>query len=415
MNASSSDLAIYGGPIACHRLLRDGWRRHSFKDLLHIGKYILNDVSTTAGGGGEVGTLEREFKRMVGADYALLMNSGTSAIHSAYHAVGVTSGTEVIVPGYTFPASATPALLCGAEVVFCDVDPKTLLIDPEDVKRKLTSRTRAICAVHVWGNPCPMDELVGIGKEAGVAVIEDASHAPGGVYKGRKVGGIGDIGCFSLQGRKAVTGGEAGIALTNNRRYMDRMLALGHFGRTGSEIKSPEEDVDGFSLGAKYRPHLFAAVMALSSLRRLDELNKGRRDRYRWLSEELGDCAAVSPIERVEGCERGGLLEFVFRYDRERCGGWPIGSFVQALNAEGVPAYVDRYSRLGKNKSTLSESPLFGERARNAACGLAGCRSLRDSLFALQPMTTLSESRTRQCAAAISKVCRAAAAITSYR
>src|SRR5207249_3027548 len=150
------------------------------------------------------------YRGVARADYearrhGLVMNSGTAALHSAYFAAGVGPGSEVIVPSYTFFASAAPILQCGGTPVFCDVDERTLTADPDDVERRITPRTRAICVVHMWGNPARMDRFSEIARRHRVALIEDCSHAHGASYRGRPVGSWGDIGCFSLQGEKAVT------------------------------------------------------------------------------------------------------------------------------------------------------------------------------------------------------------------
>jgi dTDP-4-amino-4,6-dideoxygalactose transaminase len=126
------------------------------------------------------------------------MCNGTATLHSAYFAVGVGPGKEVIVPSYTWHATATPVLQCGATPVFCDIDPRSLNADPDDIERRITERTQAICVVHVWGNPAEMDRIMEIANRYKIKVIEDCWHAHGAVYKGKSVGAWGDIGCFSL-------------------------------------------------------------------------------------------------------------------------------------------------------------------------------------------------------------------------
>ena len=148
------------------------------------------------------------------------MNSGTAALHSAYFACGVRPGDEVIVPSYTFFASAAPMLPLGGRPIFCEIDPATLTADPADIERRITDKTRAICVVHVWGNPARMDAICEIAKRHNLRLIEDCSHAHGATYLGRPVGSWGDIGCFSLQGQKPVSGGEAGIAVTSDPVFM---------------------------------------------------------------------------------------------------------------------------------------------------------------------------------------------------
>jgi len=225
---NSNELAIFGGPRAVRTEYEESWRQVRRSDLKPILAAARDDINTEAKGEGPIAEFERQFAQLTGSSYALAMNSGTAALHSAYFALGVKPGTEVIVPGYTFFATAAPILQCGGRPVFCDVDPETLVADPDDVERRVTLRTRAICVVHLWGNPARMDRFVEIARRHNLGLIEDCSHAHGAVYRGRPVGSWGDIGCFSLQGPKAVSGGEGGIAVTDNPVLFDRMLALGH-------------------------------------------------------------------------------------------------------------------------------------------------------------------------------------------
>ena len=248
---SPDDLAIYGGTPAVKAPYRERWRQIRLSDVLPILAHARRDVSTLARGDGPIAEFEQRFAQLTRTTYALAMNSGTAALHSAYFAVGVKPGTEVIVPGYTFFATASPILQCGGRPVFCDVDPRTLLADADDVERRITPRTRAICVVHLWGNPAPLDRFVEIARRHGVALIEDCSHAHGACYRGVSVGSWGDIGCFSLQGPKAVSGGEAGIAVTNDPVLFDRMLVLGHYGRLKSGQARNTFDTDHISLGVR--------------------------------------------------------------------------------------------------------------------------------------------------------------------
>jgi hypothetical protein len=159
-----------------------------------------------------------------------------------------------------------------------------------------------------------MDRFAEIAKRHGVALIEDCSHAHGARYRDRHVGSWGDVGCFSLQGPKAVSGGEAGIAVTSDAALFDRMLLLGHYGRLKSGQAKHTFDTDHLSLGVKYRPHLYAILLALGSLSRLEELNRRRQRNYDVLCAELAGCAAVQPIATTVGATRGGFLEFILRF-----------------------------------------------------------------------------------------------------
>ncbi len=425
----SSRLAIAGGQAAVRSRFSDRWRQIRAAEIWEILKLALRDQHTATGGANAVSRLERSFAKSAGTRYALAMNSGTAAIHSALFAVGVKPEHEVIVPTYTFPASATPILQCGAHPVFCDIDPVTLTLDPDDVERRITSRTRAICAVHVWGNPAALDRLVEIKDRHKLALIEDCSHAPGATYQGRPVGSWGDVGCFSLQGSKAVSGGEAGIATTNDPKLFDKMLVLGHFGRPQRHQQAASFDVGPFSLGLKYRPHLYAMVLANGALSRLPELNRRRRRNYALLAELLRDCPAVQAISTYPEATRGGLLEFIFTYHPRHAGGWNRAAFVRALQAEGVPISADRYTRIADNARLLHESPLFTDLDFSQLGGYLGGNSnesrrfgpfpvaeeLAEQLVSIPALTRVSDRFIRQCAAAIKKVARCACEVGDLR
>jgi dTDP-4-amino-4,6-dideoxygalactose transaminase len=342
------------------------------------------------------------------------MNSGTATLHSAYFAVGVKPGSEVIVPSYTFFASAAPILQCGATPVFCDVDADTLTADPDDIERRITSRTRAICVVHMWGNPAALDRVVEIARRHEIALIEDCSHAHGAIYKGRPVGSWGDIGCFSLQGAKAVSGGEAGVAVTNDPVLFDRMLLLGHYGRLKKGQAANTYDTDYLSLGAKYRPHLYAVLLALGSLSRLEKLNHHRRRNYEILTAELTDCPAIQPIATTPGAVRGGFLEYILRYDATHVGGASREAFIHAVSAEGVPLAAERYSSIGRHGHMLHQAAIFADQrlsgltdespASPADQQLPVTAALQDRLVTLPPFTKVNERFVRECAAAMRKV-----------
>jgi dTDP-4-amino-4,6-dideoxygalactose transaminase len=413
-------LAIGGGRPAVSGPYRERWRQVRTRDVVTLARYARRGVNTMTKGEGPVAEFERRFARLAGTRHALAMNSGTGALHSAYFAVGVVPGSEVIVPAYTFFASAAPILQCGAKPVFCDVDARTLTADPDDVERCITARTRAICVVHMWGNPAALDRLRAIADRHKLALIEDCSHAHGASYRGRPVGSWGDVGCFSLQGSKAVSGGEAGIAVTSDPTLFDRMLLLGHYGRLKKGQAADTFHTDYLSLGVKYRPHLYAILLANGSLSRLPELNRLRRRNFAILAEELHDCPAVQPIETAAGGVRGGFLEYILRYD-QTAGGLSREEFIAAASAEGVPIAPERYAALGKRRRMLHESPIFAgvdiytlahdpvRGLPHAARRLPVTEALRDSLVTLPPFTKVPERYVRQCARALRKVAEAGA------
>jgi len=366
----SGSLAIHGGskkvggrlPLLVQRAAYGAQRTW---DLAGVLPWFARGITTIADGSGPVAALEADFRELTGAEHALAMTNGTACLHSAYFAVGVKPGTEVIVPSYTWHASATPILACGAVPVFCEIDPRTLTLDPDDVERRITERTRAISVVHVWGNPADMDRILEIARRHDLAVVEDCSHAHGALYRGRPVGSFGDVGCFSLQAAKTVEGGECGVAVTSDPALFDRMLLLGHNGRLIHGQAAASFRVGNTSLGFKYRPHLVAAVLGHASARRLARRNRAAADTWALLCRLLADQPALRPIATPPEATRGGYYAFVFEYRGEELGGLDTAGFVEAVAAEGAPLARDQY--LG---ALPHRTPLFRDLDRRTLGGV---------------------------------------------
>ncbi len=211
-------------------------------------------------------------------------------------ACGVGRGDEVIVPAFTYWASGLPALNLGATVVFADIDPDTLCLDPNDIEHRITARTKAIVVVHWAGYPAEMDVIMEIAERHGVKVIEDVSHAHGGRYKGRILGTIGNAGCFSLMSGKSFAIGEAGMLVTDNREIFERGLAFGHYARH-DELTIPElVEVAGMPQGGfKYRMHQLSSAMGRVQLRHYDERNAEILKSMNYFWDEIGDVPSVKP------------------------------------------------------------------------------------------------------------------------
>jgi len=422
-------LAINGGRKTVRGVFPTPWTRVKRAvvltgDVLSMVPRIARGKTTIGDGSKIIAKFEKAFKNMTGSEYALAMNNGTATLHSAYFAVGVGPGDEVIVPSYTWHASATPILQCGATPVFCDIDERTLTIDPDDLERKITARTKAVCVVHVWGNPAEMDRIADLAKKHKFAIVEDCSHAHGAVYKGKAVGTWGDVGCFSLNASKAVDGGEAGIAVTDDPVLYDRMMVLGHFGRIKRGLAADTFDWGDMSLGQKYRPHQCAMHLALPSLKRLPGLNKRSSRAWRWLCEEIEGVPGIRAPEILPGATRAGFQSFVLVYEGEAMGGLDREKFVKAVRREGAPLLVDRYSQINYTYGMLHKAPLFTEVHRPSLGG--GCydptrswdelqhdvtlpvsERLCTQLVSMPRLDTASQRYVRACGRAIRKVCNA--------
>lgn len=296
---------------------------------------------------------EKRFADYMGANYAVATNNGTSALDTALFAVGLQPGDEVIVPSFTFWATMAPILSQQMIPVFCDVDKDTHCVDPVDIEKKITPKTRAIMLVHVWGGACDMDAIMKIAKKYGLKVIEDCSHAHGTLYHGKHVGTIGDVGCYSLQGSKMLPAGEGGILITNSRECFERSLAFGHYDRLAAlpeDSKYRSYMLTG--LGHKYRPHPVAIALANSSLDTLDERNEMRNRNALKLEEMISDLDWVIPVKKYEGVERQFAYHYM-RFDETKLGGIRTLTMVKALGNEGVSCGYCGYGRLHKSPYVL--------------------------------------------------------------
>src|SRR5712691_10104795 len=271
MAVATRRLAIHGGPKAVQTDPGDmfAWPiiteedEQAVLEVLRAGKMSGTDVTMQ---------FEREFADWHGVRHALGHNTGTAALHAAMFAGGVGVGDEIIAPSLTYWASALPALSLGATIVFAEVDPHTICLDPNDLERRITPRTKAIVPVHYCAHPCDMDSIMEIAGRHGVKVIEDVSHAQGGRYKGRLLGTIGHVGAMSLMAGKSLAIGEGGILITDDPVIYERAAAFGHYERTGSLTLPELQRFVGLPLGGhKYRMHQLSAAVGRVQLRHYQE------------------------------------------------------------------------------------------------------------------------------------------------
>lgn len=249
-------------------------------DIAAVEKVLRSDFLTC---GPEIGKLEDRLCRLTGAKHAIVVSNGTAALHMACQAAGVTAGDEVITTPITFAASANCALYCGAKPVFADIDEATYNIDPADVARKITARTKAVVAVDFTGQAADLDPLLSLCHEKGMILIEDAAHSVGTYYNGRPVGSIADITTFSFHPVKTVTGGEGGAVLTNDDALYTK-LKLFHTHGITREAALLEHPSDGgwyyeqIALGMNYRMTDMQAALLISQLDKLPLFSKRRKE-----------------------------------------------------------------------------------------------------------------------------------------
>jgi perosamine synthetase len=291
-----ADLAIEGGRPVRETLLPYGRQCVDEEDIQAVVAVLRSDWLTT---GPKVREFEEAFAARVGAQHAVAVCNGTAALHAAVHALGIGPGDEVIVPAMTFAATANCVVYQGGTPVFADVDNGTLLIDPVQVEKKVTPRTKAIIAVDYAGQPCDYDRLRAIADHHGIKLVDDACHALGGTYKGRPVGALADLSTFSLHPVKHITTGEGGIITTNDATLAQRMKVFRNHGIT-SEHRQREAAGGWFyemvDLGCNYRLTDFQCALGLSQLRKLQMWIERRQTIARRYDAAFAGLKAVRPL-----------------------------------------------------------------------------------------------------------------------
>lgn len=248
-------------------------------DIQAVVDVLRSDYLTT---GPKVVDFERKVADYVGAKYAVAVNSGTAALHIACLAAGIGGGDEVITSPITFAASSNCVLYCGGTPVFADIDENSYNINPTEIEKKITSATKAIIPVHYTGAPCDMDEIHSIAKEHNLLVIEDAAHALGAEYKGKKIGSMSDMTCFSFHPVKPITTGEGGMVVTNDEKLYERLKLFRSHGITRDEKLMTENQGDWYyqqlELGYNYRITDISCALGISQMDKLDGFLKKRKE-----------------------------------------------------------------------------------------------------------------------------------------
>lgn len=307
-------------------------------DIQAVVDVLRSDWLTT---GPKVDEFESAFAAFTGTAHAVAVSNGTAALHAAVHAVGIGEGDEVIVTPMTFAASANCVLYQGGTPVFADVQPDTLLLDPEAVERCITPRTKAIIAVDYAGHPCDYDALREIAVRHGLALIDDACHAVGGSYRGRAVGTLADLNTFSLHPVKHFTSGEGGIITTDDDDLARRMRVFRNHGITTDHRQRAERG--GFfyemvDLGFNYRITDFQCALGISQLKKLDASVRRRRELAAFYDAAFADIDYVTPLTVRPDVIHAYHL-YVVRFDTARLG-MDRGAIFAALRAENIGANV---------------------------------------------------------------------------
>jgi dTDP-4-amino-4,6-dideoxygalactose transaminase len=282
---------------------------------------------------------ESEWSAYLGVQHSLGHTSGTSALLGALFGMGIGRGDEIIAPSLTYWSGVLQVFSLGATVVFSDIDPDTLCIDPDDIEHRITPRTKAIVVTHYCGHPCDMDRINTIARRHGLRVMEDCSHAHGGLYKGRMIGTLGDVSAFSMMTYKSFPIGEAGMLSTNDRGIYERALAFGHYERTWSGLTIPELKASaGVPLGGqKGRMNQWCSAMGRVQLRHFPERMKAIQAGMNRFWDLLDGVPGLRAHRTPPGSNStmGGWYNPLGHYLPEELGGLPVVDFIAAVAAEG--------------------------------------------------------------------------------
>lgn len=333
-----SSLAIHGGdPVIDSNDARFIWpiitdeSREAIIDQLYTSISIYDKS-------GVIDTFENQFAHYHSRQYALLSNSGTSAIFSMFEAINLQPGDEVLCPVYTFHASVSPLTYTGASPVFCDSDEQGN-ISIEEIRKHYSKSTKAVVVTHMWG--VPAKDIVEIKKfcdEHNLWLLEDCSHAHGASIYGKKVGSFGHMASWSLQGQKIITGGEGGIMLTDDRSLYERALLQGHYN------KRPKQEIDQASpmrkyfltgMGLKLRSHPLAVALALQQFQHLDDFTRQKQVYAQWLHDSFKEYPFLE-VPPLQSDVQNSWYAFNIKYDASKAYEVSRERFVEALIAEGL-------------------------------------------------------------------------------
>ncbi|CQR70436.1 UDP-4-amino-4,6-dideoxy-N-acetyl-beta-L-altrosamine transaminase [Sporomusa ovata DSM 2662] len=287
-------------------------------DIAAVVEVLKSDYLTT---GPKIEEFEKAFAQYVGAKYAVTIANGTAALHAACFAAGIQAGEEVITTPITFAASANAVLYCGGTLVFADIDAATYNIDPKEIRKKLTTKTKAIIPVHFTGQPCAMDEISEIAKEYNLTVIEDAAHAVGADYRGKLIGGISDMTTFSFHPVKHITTGEGGMITTNEEVLYKKLLLFRSHGITRDEAMMLDHQgpwyYEQLELGYNYRMTDIQAALGLSQLKKANKFLQRRREIAEMYTAAFKDTAGLTVPFQQDGCNSSWHL-YIIRLNLEQ-------------------------------------------------------------------------------------------------
>lgn len=362
-------LAIFGGTPVRDTPISYGRQYIDQEDVTAVTEALISDALTC---GPRIGQLEQALCAVTEARYAVAVSNGTAALHLAAMAADIAEGDEVIVSPITFAASANCVLYCGGRPVFADIDPETYNISPESIRRLVTDKTKAVVAVDFTGQAVQLDEIRSICREYDLLLIEDAAHAIGTKYKGRAVGSIADMTCFSFHPVKTVTSGEGGAITTNDERLYRRLLRLRAHGitRNRDEMVHPADDPwynEQVELGYNYRITDIQAALLISQLKKLPLFTARRREIVQAYDKAFSEIPEIQVQKEIPESDTTRHL-YILRLRPETLS-CTRREFFDALHEEGIysqvhylPVYLHSYyEKLGYKKGSCPNAEKYYE------------------------------------------------------
>jgi dTDP-4-amino-4,6-dideoxygalactose transaminase len=325
-----SDLALLGGNKSKSKPF-PAWPQFDESERCALNEVLESRVWWRTPGTKTL-EFEGEFARFHGARHGVAVTNGTAALEVTMAALGIGAGDEVIVPNFTFVATASAVLFANALPVLVDVDPETHCIDPQLAEAAITPNTKAIIAVHMGGHPADLDRLGEICQRHKLALVEDSSHAHASEWRGKRIGTFGVAGTFSFQSSKLMTAGEGGIIISDDDNFERQARSVHDCGRMPGEWFYSH-----FIYGSNYRLSEWQGAVLTAQLGRLDKQTRHRHQNARLLDRELSKISGITPQKLDSRCTRNGQYAYIFHLDKRQFAGISTERFIEAMNAEGIP------------------------------------------------------------------------------
>ncbi|MGH8065686.1 MAG: DegT/DnrJ/EryC1/StrS family aminotransferase [Candidatus Entotheonellia bacterium] len=347
-----AELALLGGRTLRNKSFPswpvfDDQERAAVHEVLESGKW-----GHVMSPNDKVTAFEKQFATYHGVKYAIAVASGSVALEAALRTAGIGFGDEVLTPPTTWVATNLAPVMVGADPVFVDIEPETYCLDPDKIEPAITAKTKAIIVVHLGGYVCDMDRIMDIARRRNLIVIEDCAQAHGSMYRGRIVGSIGHLGCFSFEATKLMTAGEGGMIITNDDEWAEYGYCYTHAG-----VRYANQGW-GYSKGRipgwNLRMTEFQAVILMCQLRRLEAHKSKRIENAGYLTKRLADIDGIEPLRQQADQN---YYSYMFKYDPHYFGDVPVQTFRDAIQAEGIPCFSSASHQYPAYRSPVFYSP----------------------------------------------------------